>query len=391
MQTPRARPVSGHVFKVERKRGAQWYAKYRLPDGRQVQRRIGPHWSDRKTAPPPGCFTKRTAQAWLDEVLVKARRGELPGMARTHLTFADACDAWLDWKRSRNVRPSTLADYRNMVDRIKPAFAGRVGERARLEGVRTEDIEAYRDRLVASGVSDRTTNKYLGLLTDIFGWAERRYGLTENPIARVERRPNGRRPNIDVFSKEEVMALVAAAANERDGVIYVTAAFTGLRRGELLALHWRDVDFANAAIHVRRSLSDGAEGPPKSGRGRTVPMMDEVAQALARLAQRDRFTSDDELVFCSSSGGHLSGRVVSRNFHAARDRAGLRHLRFHDLRHTFGTHAIRTADSREVMEWMGHQDLRTTLVYLQYKPKHDAARRLSEAFGDALLVPGGGA
>jgi integrase len=387
MQAPRARPVSGHVFKIERKRGAQWYAKYRLPDGGQVQRRIGPHWSDRGT-PPPGYFTKRTAQAWLDEVLVQARRGELPGMTRTRVTFADACDAWLDWKRGRNIRPSTLADYQNMVDRLKPALAERLGERVRLEAVRTEDIEAYRDRLMASGASDRTTNKYLGLLTDLFNWAERRYGLTANPVARVERRPNGRRPNIDVFSKEEVMALVAAA-NERDGVIYLAAAFTGLRRGELLALRWRDVDFANAAIHVRRSLSDGAEGPPKSGRERTVPMMDEVAQALARLARRERFTGDDDLVFCNSTGGHLVGRVVSRDFHAARDRAGLRHLRFHDLRHTFGTHAIRTADSREVMEWMGHQDLRTTLVYLQYKPKHDAARRLSEAFGEAEPVPGG--
>jgi integrase len=384
MQRLRVRPVSGHVFKVERKRGAQWYAKYRLPNGRQVQRRIGPHWSDRTTAPPAGYFTKRTAQAWLDEVLVKARRGELPGMSRTNSTFADACDAWLEWKRSRNVRPSTLADYRNMVDRVKPAIAERIGARARLEVVRTEDIEAYRDGLLASGVSDRTTNKYLGLLSDIFSWAQRRYGLSENPLTRVERRPNGRRPNIDVFSKDEVMALVAAAANEQDGAIYLTAAFSGLRRGELLALRWRDVDFANAAIHVRRSLSDGAEGPPKSGRERTVPMMDEIAHALARLEQRERFTGDDELVFCTLRGGHLSGRVVSRNFHAARDRAGLRHLRFHDLRHTFGTHAIRTADSREIMEWMGHQDLRTTLIYLQYKPKHDASRRLSEAFGDAV-------
>jgi integrase len=136
-------------------------------------------------------------------------------------------------------------------------------------------IEAFRDRLVASGVSDRTANKYLGTLSDIFSWAGRRFKLTENPVTQVERRPSGRRPNIDVFSKEEVMALVAAAASERDGVIYLTAAFTGLRRGELLALRWRDIDFANAAVHVRRSLSDGAEGPPKSGRERTVPMMDE--------------------------------------------------------------------------------------------------------------------
>jgi len=391
MQPSRARPVSGHVFKVERKRGAQWYAKYRLRDGRQIQRRIGPHWSDRGTGPPPGYFTKRSAQAWLDDILVKARRGNLPGMASSDTTFGDACDAWLEWKQGRNLRPSTLADYRKMVDRIKPAIAERIGERARLDALGSEDIEAFRDQLMASGASDRTTNKYLGLLTDIFKWAHRRYGLMDNPVRLVERRPNGRRPNIDVFSKEEVMALVAAATNERDGVIYLTAAFTGLRRGELLALRWPDIDFANAAIHVRRSLSDGAEGPPKSGRERTVPMMDEVAGALARLAQRDGFSDDDGLVFCNQAGGHLSGRVVSRDFHAARGRAGLRHLRFHDLRHTFGTHAIRTADSREVMEWMGHQDLRTTLVYLQYKPKHGAARRLSEAFGGSAAAPRGSA
>ena len=111
-------------------------------------------------------------------------------------------------------------------------------------------------------------------------------------------------------------------------------------------------------------------------------MMEALAAALAKLSERERFTSDEDLVFCGPRGGHLSGRVVSRDYHAARERAGLRHLRFHDLRHTFGTHAIRTADSREVMEWMGHEDLRTTLIYLQYKPKHEAARRLSEAFGD---------
>lgn len=61
----------------------------------------------------------------------------------------------------------------------------------------------------------------------------------------------------------------------------------------------------------------------------------------------------------------------------------------HDLRHTFGTHAIRTADSREVMEWMGHQDIRTTQLYLQFKPKHDSARRLSDAFDPKPLPESG--
>ena len=70
-------PISGHVFRVDRRRGPQWYAKYRLPDGRQVQRRIGPAWTGRGR-PAAGWFTKRSAQAWLDDLLIQARRGELP-------------------------------------------------------------------------------------------------------------------------------------------------------------------------------------------------------------------------------------------------------------------------------------------------------------------------
>src|SRR3954453_2019732 len=82
-------PISGHVFRVDRRRGPQWYAKYRLPDGRQVQRRIGPAWTGRGR-PAAGGFTKRSAQAWLDDLLIQARRGELPGMVETGATVADA-------------------------------------------------------------------------------------------------------------------------------------------------------------------------------------------------------------------------------------------------------------------------------------------------------------
>jgi hypothetical protein len=74
MQAAPIRPVSGHVFRLKRKRGDRWYMKYRLPDGRQVQKLIGPAWTSRKGAPPPGHYTKRTAQAFLDETLARARR-----------------------------------------------------------------------------------------------------------------------------------------------------------------------------------------------------------------------------------------------------------------------------------------------------------------------------
>ncbi len=74
MSTPAARAISGHVFRVERVRGPVWYAKYRLPDGRQVQKRVGPAWTSRGR-PAAGYFTKRTAEAWLRETLEEVRRG----------------------------------------------------------------------------------------------------------------------------------------------------------------------------------------------------------------------------------------------------------------------------------------------------------------------------
>ncbi len=381
------RAISGHVFKREGKRGGVWYAKYRLPDGRQVQARIGPHWSDRKQAPPAGSYTKTSARAWLDDTLAKARRGELPGMVRTGTTFSVACDEWLAYKRDRKVKLSTQIDYEHMVDRMKKVFGERFRQRLKLEEVTQETVEEFRDALIGEELSDRTVNKYLTVLHGIFVWAQRRYRLPSNPVTNVERRPHAKRGNIDVFSREEILALVRAADSKQDGTIYLTAAFTGLRLGELLALRWRDVDFTNSAVHVRQSFTNGRVDTPKSGQERTVPMADEVAKALARLGQRESHRAEDDLVFCGTNGGHLAGHRLRDRYKAALKKAGLRELRFHDLRHTFGSNAIRTADSREVMEWMGHQDLATTQRYLQFKPRRDAARRISAAFQGADSAP----
>ena len=106
------RQASGHVFRRRGPRGDVWGAKYRLPDGRQVQRKIGPAWSERGR-PAEGYFTKRTAEAWLEEVLHEARRGVLPGMVRTGATFAGAAAEWLRYvEQERGRKPSTVADYR---------------------------------------------------------------------------------------------------------------------------------------------------------------------------------------------------------------------------------------------------------------------------------------
>ena len=87
MQVPGFKVPTGNVYRVEGKRRAVWYARYRLAAGREVGKRIGPAWTGRGR-PAAGYFTKRTAEAWLSDVLDQARRGTLPGAVRTGATFA---------------------------------------------------------------------------------------------------------------------------------------------------------------------------------------------------------------------------------------------------------------------------------------------------------------
>ncbi len=358
---------------MDRKRGPQWYAKYRLPDGRQLQRRIGPAWTERGR-PAGGYFTKRTAEAWLRDVLDEARRGTLPGLVKTGVTFADAAAEWLRYiEHDRDRKPSTITGYKAILRaQLLPAF----GEEP-IESITTASIESW---LAGFDRAPATRTKALVLMHGIFKRAKKLYGLPANPVADVERPPTRPSGDIDVFSPEEVMALVRAAAFEQDAAIYLTAAFTGLRRGELLALRWRDVDFSGQVIRVRASYAEGALTTPKSGKVRSVPMAPDVAEALAKLGQRPRWTVDDDLVFVGQAGSYLDGRALRRRYDSALKRADLRKLRFHDLRHTFGTRMIAKADIRRVQEWMGHADIQTTMKYLHYAPREEDAALVAEAF-----------
>ncbi len=371
------KPISGHVFRVQGKRGTRWYAKYRLPDGRQVQKALGPAWTQRGR-PADGYFTKQTAEAWLRDVLDQAHKGTLPGMVRTGATFADAASEWLRYvEQERGRKPSTLADYRSVVRaHFLPAFGDQP-----LEQITGETIEGWLGAQLREGeLSRRSLQKMVVLLNGIFRRARKVWKLPQNPVADIERLPVPKRTDIEFYSPEEVHALVRASGDEQDGALFLTAAMTGLRLGELLALRWRDVDFVTQTMRVTASYTAGTLGTPKSGLGRAVPLVDEVAQALARLGARKRWTGPDDLVFVGTAGGYLDGSALRRRYKKARDVAGLRPLRFHDLRHTFGSVAIRTADPRELQEWMGHSDFSTTQIYMHYRPRADAARRLSAAF-----------
>ncbi|HET9719878.1 MAG TPA: tyrosine-type recombinase/integrase [Solirubrobacteraceae bacterium] len=327
-------------------------------------------------------MTKRLAEDWLRSTLEQVRRGTLPGLVRTGATFADAAAEYLRYcEVDRGCKPSTLRDYRsNLNAHLLPAFGDE-----RLEDLTPGAIDLWRGSL--TGLSPRTRNKLLVVMHGVLGRAQKVWGLSMNPVAGVEKQRQRSTGDLEVFSPEEVIALVRAAASEQDGAVFLTAAFTGLRRGELLALRWQDVDFAGSLIRVRASYAAGALTSPKSGKVRSVPMAPDVAEAIAALGRRRDFVGDDDLVFCGETGRYLDGSALRRRYGAVLARAGLRPLRFHDLRHTFGTRMIAKADIRRVQEWMGHADIQTTMRYLHYAPRAGDAALVAEAFRREEATP----
>jgi integrase len=366
--------TTGHVYTVNRKRGPQWYAKYRLPDGRQVQKRLGPAYTGHGR-PPEGHFTRRTAEEALQAILTDARRGTLAGMTTTGATFEDAAGEWLRYvEQDRKRRPSTVRDYRSTINsRLNPEFGPEP-----IEAIDSERIDSWRARLVEEGIlSARTINKILVVLHGIFKRAMRAYGLPSNPVDGVDRQPQRRSGDFQVFTPGEVRLLASKAESEQDAAIFTVAAFTSMRLGEIRALRWEDVDFANRIVHVRHSFTYGNEGTPKSGKVRSVPLIDQAAKALDGLSRREHFTDPDDFVFVNTTGGVVDDSALRRRCYDALEAAGLKQLTFHSLRHTFGTIAVQAFPLTDVRAYMGHADIQATMVYVHHVPQHDAADRLS--------------
>ena len=366
-------PISGHVNIVRRKRGAMVFLKYRLADGRQVQRKLGQLWTD-KGRPPAGFYTKKMAEAELSAVLTDARRGKLSGALRTGVTFGEAADEWLAYvEHDRKRRASTVAGYKSQVScRLRPAFGS-----LPVEAITAEMVDAFRRRMVASALSPRSVNKALILTHSIMKRAVKLYGLPANPVAGIDRQPQRPSGDFRVLTPAEVAALARAATSELDAAIFTVASFTGLRLGELRALRWADVDFSKRLVHVRRSYTSKTLDVPKSGKVRSVPMIDQAAKALDGLSRRGDFTDEDDLVFGNEAGDFMDESALRRRFKDALKAAGIKPLRFHDLRHSFGTLAVQAFPLSDVRAYMGHADISTTMVYVHHVPRVDAAEKLS--------------
>ncbi len=224
-----------------------------------------------------------------------------------------------------------------------------------------------------------------------FARSPRRRWASTNPCDGAELPPLPEAEEIRFLTRPELGRVIEHARRgmyqEIDRALYLVAAMTGLRLGELLALRWRDVDWTAGVIRVRRNYVRGRYGTPKSRRStRAVPMADEVGGALDRLFQASAHQGDDDLVVGHPvTGAAIPKANVTRRLHKALDDAGLdRDHVFHDLRHTFGTTmAAAGVPMRTLQEWMGHKHMATTERYADYAPRATEREMITQAFAVA--------
>ena len=383
-------------------RGA-WYGKWRI-HGRHVKRKVGPV---RKPGTRDG-LTKKQAEARLRKLMGEAA----PPPLAEHVTARMAGESLIAELEARGRKPSTVQGYRSYLNvHLVPEFGNRP-----LDRIQKRDVEAFIQRRrqgrlpvpkqtgrrhagrpVRAKQSIKSIHNYVGFLHAIFEHAIAEGWATDNPCrhARVPE-PDRKDADIHYLDSGELEALLVAKPGERattsarlwalDRTLYLTAAMTGLRQGELIALRWMDIDWSAQRIRVRRNYVRGEFGTPKSKRStRSVPMANRVAGELHRLYVGSAYQADDDLVFGHPDTGEpLDKSNLLKRYHRALTRAGLRRLRFHDLRHTFGTRmAGAGVPMRTLQEWMGHRDFRTTLVYADYAPSSHEAALVEAAFGSA--------
>jgi integrase len=354
-----------------------WYGKFRI-GGRQVKRRLG---AKRLPGGTDG-LSRPQAEKRLRELMGEVSASPPPD---ERLSFATAAERYVSHVENvRRRRATTVADYRSAVRRhLSPFFQGK-----RIDAIDPDLVESYMSAKTRDGLSVKTIGNHLTLLHGIFRFAHRKGWCRSNPVAAIDRPSQpGADPDIRFFDQEELEALVRAVPDDELGalekLIYRTAAMTGLRQGELIALRWHDVDWLSGVVRVRRSYTRGEYHAPKSRRGsRSVPLARVLAAELERHFQSSAFRADHDLVFAHPlTGGPYDASKMRKRFKDALKRAGLRPLRFHDLRHTFGTRmAGAGVPMRTLQEWMGHRDYKTTSIYADYEPRPEHAALVDQAF-----------
>jgi integrase len=358
------------------------------------------------------------------KILEKAGRESSIAQAM-RIIFSDVTYSFLDSKVG--ISEKTVADYRSICETYLIPYFGNL----KIAEIRLADVERFRNEMatgyppvIVNALAKRKAvqkhsfsrarakrriglkkpsisliNKCLLVASMIWTYAEKNEWVDRNPVRYVERlkAPIGTdRVDLDekVLSPDEARLLIDAARpaqRDRNGalisnnyqLIVETTLFTGMRSAELRGLQWGDINWLTAEIFVRRSWKNGAFRPPKTKSSvRRIPLPDFLLSKL-KLWKAACPIGEFDLVFPNLSGKPISrANLLNRGFYPALRRAGIRKIRFHDLRHTYASLLIANGeDIVRVSRMLGHASPTITLnVYAHMLPKdhYGSADRLAD-------------
>jgi integrase len=370
---------------IVRRRDGRWCAIATLPEGRRK------------------CMYARTrseAVSKLRAAVAAIDRGS--PMPREQLALEAYLGEWLEAKRAQ-LRTRTWKRYESM---IRVHTIPRIG-RVRLVRLEARHLEALYSDCLQAGSSPSSVHHLHTMLHGALDHALRR-GLVVRNVADLVDPPAIADHEMLFLTPDEVQVFLNAAEGEPHAALYVLAATTGMRQGELLGLHWRQVDLQQGAVSVVVSLEQAGLSPifsqPKTRRSRRrVMLCARAIEALRRhkalqakqLLEAGSTWRDLDLVFTNATGGPINPQnLLYRHFHGMVQRGGLPPIRFHDLRHTAATTLlVQGVNPKVVSEMLGHASVAFTLqtyCHAVEGMQRDAVRALDDLFGGTAPEPPGG-
>lgn len=317
--------------------GSDWWIAYRDPDGRYVRRRIGP--------------SKRAAERIFRKVKTELVEGQyVDRRAKCKVTLGELVSKYKEHVKPLRKQYNFEREVSAMNHLVEEIGAGQP-----IANIEEKEIEAY--RAARKGASVATINRELAILSASLTWAIKQRWIRTRPRFTL---PNPRNTRTRFLTKDEARQLIEACP---DGLrpFVQTALFTGMRRGEILAMEWSWID-------LHRSMIDIPGTATKNGEGRHVPIIPSMRRVLEEA--RDRAMVDCPFVF-PASGRKTTFWAFGSAWRQTIKKLGIVDLRFHDLRHTFASWLVQAGESLyTVAAILGHKDLKMTQRYSHLAPGH---------------------
>jgi integrase len=360
-----------------------YYIAFRIPGERRNR--------DEKVGRKSAKWTPRKAAAvrlerMTGQTIPKAevRRQEAEAERNKPITFGEYAKDWMDGHVSTNLKPSSKRGYESLLDNlILPVLKDRP-----LAAITREEVKELCFSLLQEGrirpkatadkkvkdatLSTRTVVYAVRTISAIYNHAIEDGIVAANPALRPGRfiKTGSRREKVDILSPEEGDLLLQTAEEyfSRSYPLLLCAMRTGMRQGELLALEWGDIDWNGNFIEVRRAVWQGITGTPKSGKTRRVDMSDRLKAVLQQHHIRLKAealkagVAVPALVFTSAELTPYDGVNVLKGFERVLTKAGIRKIRFHDLRHSYASWLIANKESvAYVRDQLGHSSITITV------------------------------